>query len=305
MTWRSNDGGISSPVRSLDNRSPDGTGEGPSSPTTKFSLMKQNRHLLLLLVAALLSFLPAFAQADLPYLPSGDHYTVTIARTSLLYPLSPAETASVREKAAGKAYDDTVVNPSARKHVRVARGKDLQVVGYARSVRDIGYDLYVVSIGDALFYMSPEYVVDNSVLEKKNYLIVDMYNDISERLDAKRDEWRRLALSKAPAVEAGLRKASFDEARRDAIVDSLVALRTAGMKDPFQRDSVRTATVDEVLASLAERRAAWTARKEYLVNPGEGNDKVADYFADEIAVYREITAIQDEMASFERRNFLR
>ena len=263
------------------------------------------KHILWLLVAAFVSCLTAYAQADLPYLPSNDDYSVTLARTSLLYPLSPAETATVREKAALGAYDDTVVSTSTRKHVRVARGRRLQVVGYARSVEDIGYDLYVVSIGNELFYMSPEYVADNSALEEKNYRIVDMYNSLSERLDSKRDEWKRLALSKAPAVEAGIRNASFDEARKDIIVDSLVALRTAGMDDAFRRDSVRIATMDEVRVELAGRRAAWTARKEYLVNPGEGNEKVADYFAEEIGVYREMLAIQAEMAAFVKRNHLR
>ena len=77
------------------------------------------------------------------------------------------------------------------------------------------------------------------------------------------------------------------------------------MDDAFRRDSVRIATMDEVRAELADRRAAWTARKEYLVNPGEGNEKVADYFAEEIGVYREMLAIQAEMAAFEKRNHLR
>ena len=175
----------------------------------------------------------------------------------------------------------------------------------ARSVRDFGYDTYVVSISDELFFMSPEYVDDNGVLERKNDWMVDEYNTLSEALDGKQAEWKRLALRKAPEVEAGLRRASRDEARADWLVDSLVSVRIAGVEDAFKKDSIRIATSDAVRQELRERRAAWTARKEYLVNPGDGNEKVADYFAEEIAVYREMLKMKAELEAFERRNFLR
>ena len=248
---------------------------------------------------------PAMAQADLPYLPSGERYDIRLARSSYAYPLSGAEKASVLGKAGAEAYDTAIVRLSGREHLKLPAGRRLQVVGYARSREDFGYDLYVVALGDDLLYLSPEFVDDNGRLQEKNDRMVAMYNELPELLEKARARWKALAVVKAEEVEENLRKVASDERRIGTVIDSLSVVRTAGVKDAFEADSVRIATDREVHDGIRERRALWTARKEYLVNPGGDTGKVADYYAEEIAAYREVLRLQAEIEAFEERNHLR
>ena len=261
---------------------------------------------LLILFVALAAFCgPAMAQADLPYLPFGERYDICLAMASYAYPLSGAEKASVLEKAETRAYDAAIVRLSGREHLKLPAGKRLRVVGYARSREDFGYDLYVVILGDDLFYLSLEFVDDNGGLEKKNDRMVAMYNELPELLEKARERWKALAVVKAEEVEKNLRRVASDERRIGTVIDSLVTIRTAGIKDAFEVDSIRIATDREVRDGIRDRRALWTARKEYLVNPGGDTGKVAGYYAEEIAAYRDVLRLQAEISAFEERNHLR
>lgn len=269
--------------------------------------MKRILTLAAALAASFILSASLHAQADLPYLSPGESFSVTLVGQPSLYSLTEEEEARLQEKAAFRSYDDAVMAIKGRKHVKGPRGGTLDAVGFARSQAAFGYDLYVVVWNGRHFLLHPDGVHDNAVLAGKNECMVDEYNELVADYDGAAAMWKVKATVKAGEVEAELRKVGRDESRIDAIIDSLTAVRLAAEKDPSNEtvDRIRTAASEEVRDRIRERRATWTARKDYLVNPGKVTDRTAGYFSDEIALYEKVERLRREIAAYEERNHLR
>ena len=211
--------------------------------------------LLFFISVMVLCTTPCYAQYQYEeYYKVDDNTYVTTVPDAELYELSQEEYNRMKNKPRNSQMSRDYVNLYGCKTKKIKKPVQLKVVRFTNTVKQPGFNAYVVIYKEKLWVINRNGVQDNTCIDERNAKIVKAKQD----LNIEQQKWveKRLALNKE--------KGKIDEeinreiARyQKSYTDSLNYYRSLKERLPKMRDSLVAVAEAQALANAEKERKAW------------------------------------------------
>ena len=208
----------------------------------------------------------SYAQVDSPYLADSLYgTTITLKPKGNLYVLTQKQAQLVHNAAINNYYFSFIVDPSACKTKRFSKPTELVVSCFLKTKEDIDYDVYGVLYKNVLYFVLPEDVADNTLLNEKNQDIRTEYNRLLNNSSRLENDYETLFSNKEKEISESLSFLDYREANKELAIDSLYQVKLADRLNPMME---RYNTWYESLSPSAQKAAdIITIQRSRLASP--------------------------------------
>lgn len=213
-----------------------------------------------------LSIANSYAQVDSPYLADSLYgTTITLKPKGSLYVLTQKQAQLVHNAAINNYYFSFIVDPTVCKTKKFSKPTEFIVSCFLKTKESIDYDVYGVLYKKVLYFVLPEDVVDNTLLNEKNQLIRAEYDRLLDNTSRLEKEYEAILSSKERDISEALSSLDFREANKESAIDSLYQVKLAERLDPMME---RYNAWYESLSPSAKKAASIiTIQKSNLTSP--------------------------------------
>lgn len=168
------------------------------------------------------SCIVSYAQIDSPYLPDSLYgTTVTLKANKRIYAPTYEQASLIRNASLNKLYYNFTIDIANCKTKKIPKQSSFVVLGFLRTKEDIDYDLYGVLFKNLFYYIRPEDVVDNSLLEETNLKIREEYDRLLNEESRLKRDYDNLIQAKEREISQALADIEKKEDRKEFTIDSL------------------------------------------------------------------------------------
>lgn len=183
------------------------------------------------------SCIVSYAQVDSPYLPDSLYgTTVTLKANKRIYMPTYEQASAIHTASLNKKYYNFTIDISKCKTKKIPKQSSFVVTCFFRTQKEIDYDLYGVFFKNSLYFIRPEDVVDNSLIEDTNLNIREEYDRLLWNEHRLKNDYDNLKLSKEDEIIRALNKIDDTETKKDAIIDSIYMAKFEEVSKPIKEE---------------------------------------------------------------------
>lgn len=202
------------------------------------------KHFRLFVIISIMVFCTIPCYAEYPYEEyykvNNETYITTVPNAEL-YKLSSEEYSRMKDKSSNSQWSRDYIYLYGDKTKKIKNPTQLKVVRFTNTVKQQGFNAYIVVYKDNLYVISSDYVQDNTYLNKRNTEIIEAKQNLiveRQKLEAKKqvleeekdkinEEINRLIEKRRREYTDSLHYYTALKGRLPKIIDSLVDVKTA------------------------------------------------------------------------------
>lgn len=177
----------------------------------------------------------ALAQIDSPYLADSlAGTTITLLPKREIYLPNQQQASTIQQAARNNYYFTHIYDLSFCKAKRFSKQTDLQLCGFCKTKASIDYDTYMVLYKGVLYFVRPEDVLDNTILEEKNQGIREWYQRLLDEQSSIQYEYDAQLQKMREEITAAKKDIAYREAHKEELTEALYRQRLSEKLDPME-----------------------------------------------------------------------
>ena len=165
-------------------------------------------------------FKAAVSEFATPYL-SDDSNEIIVTKKAKIIPLGDRDSLTLEDRKTTNVLEwDLFSYLHGKKTIRTSRDQSFPVIGFIKSdLSQAEYDYYIIKYEDGhLYYVSREFVLDNELIDRRNYAPMVYYSIIKNEIQDLSEQWyRQVAAKSAYAIQ----RDNYLQNNKQHVIDSL------------------------------------------------------------------------------------